>query len=249
MFIRKVLFLALSFLMLIGCNNQEQENRSPADQQIQEYSQKLEDCKDNAAKKIAEVKRQPEQPIVIQKEYVRSFDVAPDDIILGHPQAKTVVVEYFSPTCPHCVIYHKKIFPEIKKAFIDTGKIAYVIREFIGNKQDLDATILARCEGSIAKYNDFISVILEQQDNWAFSKNYREILTNIGSLGGIGPERYAACLNDEEKTKILLDNTKLAAKEPSFVGTPAFFINGKQYNKPYTFEDLSNAIENSIANN
>ena len=75
---------------------------------------------------------------------------------------------------------------------------------------------------------------MNQQNNWAFSKNYREILTNIGSLGGVSPENFSGCLNDQDKIKTLMENTKLAASLPKFVGTPSFFINGKQFTERYT---------------
>ena len=80
---------------------------------------------------------------------VRGFFAQADDIIYGNAESKIVFLEYFSPTCPHCVDFRNKIFPKIKEKYIDTGKILYILREFIGNKQDLDAAILARCDGNI----------------------------------------------------------------------------------------------------
>ena len=100
------------------------------------------------------------------------LNIKTDDIVLGNTNAKIVVVEYFAPTCSHCVNAHHKIFPVIKKQYIDTGKIAYVMREFVGNKQDLDASILARCDGSTKKYMQFKSLLLSKQQNWIFDKHY-----------------------------------------------------------------------------
>jgi len=206
--IQKILFLAIAFT-LTACD-QEQIVDDPAKTQIKEYTKKLKICEEEDG----------------NKDYVRSLSVvSTDDIVIGDPKSKIVLVEYFAPTCPHCVHYHQKIFPEIKAKYIDTNKIAYVIREFIGNKQDLDATILARCSGHTDTYLKFLEVILKQQNNWAFSKNYREILTNIGSLGGVSPENFSTCLNDQNKIKILMENTKLVTNLPTFIGTPSFFIN------------------------
>ena len=227
--IQKILFLAIAFT-LTACD-QEQVVDDPAKNQIKEYTKKLKICEEEDG----------------NKDYVRSLSVvSTDDIVIGDPKSKIVLVEYFAPTCPHCVHYHQKIFPEIKAKYIDTNKIAYVIREFIGNKQDLDATILARCSGHTDTYLKFLEVILNQQNNWAFSKNYREILTNIGSLGGVSPENFSTCLNDQNKIKILMENTKLVTHLPTFIGTPSFFINGKQFNEKYTFEELSKAIDKEL---
>lgn len=203
-----------------------------------------------AEDKINDTTSSTEQAVVPEQakhiHMMRGYKVEADDIFLGNANSKTIVIEYYSPTCVHCGMYHKMLFPEIEKKYIDTGKIAYVIREFIGYKQDFDAAILARCDGSIEKYKSFMSVLLEQQSSWAFSKNYHEILTNIGSLGGISPQKYATCLKDEKKMQTLLENTKLLGSDPNFRGTPAFFINGQAYTNPYTIEGLSEAIDKAI---
>ncbi|RTK92037.1 MAG: protein-disulfide reductase [Rickettsiales bacterium] len=255
----KKIISIISLVGLVACSEVE-EKKSPANAQIAEYTKKLVECAENKTKtpddklqdnkdlldKNTETSTPNNPPISqgpVEEKHVRGFGIEVDDLVLGNEKSKVVVMEYFSPTCPHCVVYQKKIFPELAKKYIDTNRIAYVTREFIGNKQDLDATILARCEGSLKSYHNFMKIILEQQDSWAFSKNYREILTNIGTLGGVNPEKYANCLNDEEKIQVLMENTKLIAKEPQFIGTPAFFINGKKFNKPYTVEELSKAIE------
>lgn len=235
------LFL-LSVFVLFACSDQKDVD-SPAKDQIEEYSKKLDDCKENAAEVKSKQELEKAKAQVIKKVFGRGYNAEPDDIVLGNDDAKVVLVEYFSPTCPHCVNYHKRIFPEIKKKYIDNNKIQYVMREFIGNKQDLDATILARCLDDQDLYFKFMNVILEKQDSWAYSKNYREILTNIGAMGGVSAEQYAICLNDESKIKNFIENTKLVAKEPRFIGTPTFFVNGKQFTKPYTVDELSNAID------
>jgi protein-disulfide isomerase len=244
--LRPFLLLFFTIFLLASCSEQKEAD-SPAKEQIEEYSKDLEDCKEKATEKRSQQNIDEAKAAVVKKVFGRGYTAEPDDITLGNSESKLVLVEYFSPTCPHCVNYHKRTFPEIKKKYIDTGKIQYVMREFIGNKQDLDATVLARCEGTQDVYFKFMNVILEKQDSWAFSKNYREILTNIGAMGGVSAEKYANCLNDESKIKNLIENTKLVAKEPRFIGTPSFFLNGKQFTKPYTFEELSSAIDSVIS--
>ncbi len=185
--------------------------------------------------------------------YKPSFAVSKNDIILGNASADVVVIEYFSPTCPHCFYYHEKILPELKKQYIDTNKIAYVIREFIGNKQDLDAAILERCQNNVDSFIKFQTVILAQQNKWAVTNKYRELLTNIGQIGGISAETYEKCLADNKIFETLLANTKLASSVQGFVGTPTFFVNGLHITEGYSLENLSKqidkALQDSITNN
>lgn len=243
----KNFLLLISVIFLSSCS-EEQKVETPAQEQINEYTKKVEECKDqeNTKKELPPIAKDTEPKAKKLSLPERDFKIQPDDMVLGNPNSKVVLVEYFSPTCPHCISYHKRTFPELKAKYIDTNKIAYISREFIGNKQDLDAAILSRCKGNLESYLKFVDVILAKQDNWAFDKNYREILTNFGSLGGVSPQEYADCLNNQSITQTLIENTKLVALEPKFVGTPSFFINGKLFVQPYTIEELSKALEDSL---
>ncbi|WP_341764411.1 DsbA family protein [Candidatus Tisiphia endosymbiont of Beris chalybata] len=175
-----------------------------------------------------------------------TFKVNNSDIVLGNADAKVVFIEYYSPTCPHCAYYNKTILPQLKKKYTDTNKIAYVIREFIGSKEDLDAAILQRCTNNINNFLKFQAVLLEQQDKWAGNKRYRELLTNIGKIGGIPESTYATCLKDDKIVKMLIANTNLANTAPGFIGTPAFFINGEQVSGGYGLENLSKQLDAAL---
>ncbi|WP_218460208.1 DsbA family protein [Rickettsia sp. TH2014] len=174
-----------------------------------------------------------------------TFKVDDNDMVLGNKKSNVIVVEYFSPTCPHCAYYHQTIFPELKKKYIDTNKIAYVVREFIATKQDLDAAILARCKGDINSFVQFHNIILQQQDKWAYSNKYRELLTDIGQLGGVPPEEYKQCLNSDKITETLIANTNFVAKAPKFIGTPSFFVNGVQTGN-YSIDSISTAVDKAL---
>ncbi|ABV74381.1 Protein-disulfide isomerase [Rickettsia akari str. Hartford] len=174
-----------------------------------------------------------------------TFEVDVNDMVLGNKKSNVIVVEYFSPTCPHCAYYHQTIFPELKKKYIDTNKIAYVVREFIATKQDLDAAILARCKGDINSFVQFHNIILQQQDKWAYSNKYRELLTDIGQLGGVPPEEYKQCLNSDKITETLIANTNFVAKAPKFIGTPSFFVNGVQTGN-YSIDSISTAVDKAL---
>ncbi|MCC8417753.1 MAG: DsbA family protein [Rickettsia endosymbiont of Bryobia graminum] len=175
-----------------------------------------------------------------------NFKINKNDIVLGNPDSKVVLIEYYSPTCPHCAYFNKAVLPELKKKYVVTNKIAYVTREFISNKQDLDAAILQRCTTSKDSFLKFQSVILEQQDKWAGSAKYRSLLTNIGQIGGVSSESFEKCLKDDKLAKILLENTNFISQSPKFIGTPAFFINGEPVSEGYSLDILSKKIDKAL---
>ena len=169
-----------------------------------------------------------------------------NDIVIGSRDAKVILIEYFAPTCTHCSEYHLKVFPELKHKYIDTGKIAYVMRECVSNKQDFDASLLARCKGDVDSYQKLTSHLLHTQDTWAYSKDYRANLYKIANDHGISNEQYNLCLKDDIKSKTLFDHAKLLAADDDFIGTPSFYINGKLFKAEYTLDGLSEAIEGEL---
>ena len=50
---------------------------------------------------------------------------------MGDPKAKVTVIEYGSAACPHCARVNNEVLPQIKKTYIDTGKVRYVFREIL----------------------------------------------------------------------------------------------------------------------
>lgn len=242
---KKYIILALTCL-LAACSNSENEVKKPEIEQEKSSPAPVVTV-DPEMQKAAIENTEKNQSEMEKPQILTGYRLKSDDIYWGNTSSKVTLIEYFSPTCPHCVYYHSKILPEIRKKYIDTGKILYISREFISNKQDFDATILARCQGNRESYASFMDIFLKQQSKWAFNKNYREMLTNIGMLGGVSPERFAECLNDKEISNSIIENTKLIAQERGFIGTPAFIINGKFHQKSYSVKDLSEAIDKLLS--
>ncbi|KJV81630.1 thioredoxin family protein [Rickettsia hoogstraalii str. RCCE3] len=264
---RSIFIVPIFLLFLSSCSEEKTQNKNQEEKQIigqetlqnnntsQEINQEAVNS-ENAAESIvpandnnqtdevstpaSQEQKNPEiKPVKV------TFKVDDNDMVLGNKKSNVIVVEYFSPTCPHCAYYHQTIFPELKKKYIDTNKIAYVVREFIATKQDLDAAILARCKGDINSFVQFHNIILQQQDKWAYSNKYRELLTDIGQLGGVPPEEYKQCLNSDKITETLIANTNFVAKTPKFIGTPSFFVNGVQTGN-YSIDNISTAVDKAL---
>lgn len=264
---RSIFIVPIFLLFLSSCSEEKTQNKNQEEKQIIEQetlqnnntSQKINqetvnsentaesivpDNDNNQTDEISTPDSQEQKNTEIKPVKV-TFKVDDNDMVLGNKKSNVIVVEYFSPTCPHCAYYHQTTFPELKKKYIDTNKIAYVVREFIATKQDLDAAILARCKGDINSFVQFHNIILQQQDKWAYSNKYRELLTDIGQLGGVPPEEYKQCLNSDKITETLIANTNFVAKAPKFIGTPSFFVNGVQTGN-YSIDSISTAVDKAL---
>ena len=126
---------------------------------------------------------------------------AEGEMAMGPETAKVTIVEYASASCPHCANFYKTTFPDLKKEYIDTGKIRFVFREFPHNEPALAAFMLARCAPK-DKYFPLIDMFFEQQDIWLQAP--LEGLSKIAQLAGFTKESFDACLKNEEVAKGIL---------------------------------------------
>jgi len=166
----------------------------------------------------------------------------PGDMAIGRPDAPITVIEYFSLTCSHCEHFHNKVYPKIKKEYIDTGRVRMILRDFPLNRPAMDAALLARCGGPDS-YFAFIDTLFDTYNNWTRSSDYLADLTQIGQVGGIPAEDFRACKANEEMETRILSNMIEADEAYSIQGTPTFIINGKKYDQGMSFEKFETIIE------
>ena len=74
---------------------------------------------------------------------VKLGNVAIPDKVLGDPAAKVTVIEYASPTCPHCAQWSNLVLPAFKEKYVATGKVKFIIRPFARNTLDAAIFMLA----------------------------------------------------------------------------------------------------------
>lgn len=150
------------------------------------------------------------------------------DYALGPADAKVVVVEYASLTCPHCADFHKNVLPGIKKGFIDAGKVRYVYRDFPLDRVALAAASIARCAGRPSFFG-FIETFYATQDRWARASDPIAALEKLARLGGMSKEKFDGCLGDDAIGDEILKRRLEASEDFQVTGTPTLFVNGKRY--------------------
>ena len=105
------------------------------------------------------------------------------DVALGPENAKVTIIEYASLTCSHCANFHKTTWPELKKRYIDTGKVRFVLREFPHDPLATACFMLARCDTK-KKYYPITDLLFEQQRNWAFTDKPLDALRGLMRQAG-----------------------------------------------------------------
>ena len=181
-----------------------------------------------------------------------SKPVVEGDMALGAAEgAKVTVVEYASPTCPHCALWQQNTWPAFKAAYVDTNKVRYVFRELPTPPTDIAAAgfLLARCAGE-DKYFDVVHAIMESQSEWRTGTSPRASLVRIAAENGMDEAAFTRCVTNPEAIAALETRIK-AATDAGVINTPTFFVNGRQVSslggEGAVMADLGPAIEAELA--
>lgn len=169
----------------------------------------------------------------------------PADHFIGGEDAKVTIIEYASSTCPHCATFHVNTFPQIKKEYIDTGKIRFVLRPFVLNILDAVVFMLAYKAGetSTQNYYTIIDAYMKTQSQWTQAKDPRKALLEIAKQYGFTEETFDETLTNKEVFAGMERLREQASKEFDMHGTPSFYINGTQLEGNQSFEAMAAQID------
>lgn len=155
---------------------------------------------------------------------------AEGDMAMGAAEgAKVTVIEYASPTCPHCALWQQNTWPAFKAKYVDTNKVRYVFRELPTPPAEVAAAgfLLARCAGE-DKYFDVMHELLANQNEWrSGALEPRASLIKTANSFGISEQQFTACVSDP-KGIAALEGRVQSAMAAGISGTPTFVVNGRQ---------------------
>jgi protein-disulfide isomerase len=166
------------------------------------------------------------------------------DMAIGSDKAPVTAVEYASMTCPHCAHFQEVTFPELKKKYIDTGKVRYILREFPLDSLAAAAFMLARCAGETdsSKYFSMVDTLFRQQAQWAVEKPIPPLLA-IAKQTGFTEKSFDDCLSNQKILESIESVRQRAVDKFKVQSTPTFFINGTPHVGALSIEELSKAID------
>jgi protein-disulfide isomerase len=184
--------------------------------------------------------------LMVQNATDATRPVSQPDMALGLANANVTITEYASPTCPHCADSNAKVFPKIKAAYIDTGKVRYVFREFPRNLKDAACSMLACriANGDSGKYFAVIDRVFRQQDE--LIEKTTDTLKLIGKQAGLSAQAVEDCLKDQALLNRINADRKFAKDVLKVDGTPTFFINGETIVGEAAFEEFDNKIKSLL---
>ena len=164
----------------------------------------------------------------------------------GKENAKVTIIVYESLTCGHCADFHKNVYPDLKKEFIDTGLVKIEFRNFPLDMAALNASKIAHCKND-GKSN-ILHFLFENQKKWAkgddldqFNSNLKEII-NKEDFG----INFDKCVNNKKIEDHILEDRIEGVKKFEVNSTPTIIINDKKFDKPLNYKNLKKTIKKLI---
>ena len=164
----------------------------------------------------------------------------------GNKNAKVTIITYESLTCGHCADFHKNVYPQLKKEFIDTGLVKIEFRHFPLDMAALNASKIAQCNND--GKSDLLHFLFSNQKKWAIGKTVEVANENLKKL--LKDENIAVdfekCTNNKNIEDYVLNDRIEGVKKFKINATPTIIINNKKFDKPLNYKNLKKSIEKLI---
>ncbi len=141
--------------------------------------------------------------------------------MIGNKDAPITMVEFTDYQCPFCQRFHVTVFNELKKNYIDTGKVRFYSRDLpldTLHPNAMRAAMSARCaaeQGQFWKLRDLMGANPDKLD-------MGNILQTVVNLG-MDAAAFKTCV-ESDKYKMAIQNDVLEAAKIGADGTPTFVI-------------------------
>ena len=167
-------------------------------------------------------------------------------IVIGDKNAKITIMAFESFTCSHCANFHKNVYPELKKDFLDTGLAKIEFRHF-----PLDAAAFNASKVSLCKNDgnpDILESLYANQQKWIkgnsieeANKNLKKYLKDEGFVID-----FEKCINNKEIEDFVLNDRIDGSKNFKVSSTPTIIINNKKFEEKLNYKNLKKALEKMI---
>lgn len=143
-----------------------------------------------------------------------------EGMVLGNKKATVALVEFSDYQCPFCARFHRTVFEELKKKYIDTGQVLYVFHDFPlpSHGEAKPAAVAARCAGEQGAYWAMQRVFFGNQQRLG-AEYYRDTAKSLG----LRASEFSRCI-DQGVLQKRVEKDMAYGQELGVSGTPTFFV-------------------------
>ena len=167
-------------------------------------------------------------------------------IVAGNKDAKITIITYESLTCSHCADFHKDIYPQLKKDYIDTGLAKIEFRHFPLDVAAFNASKVSQCKSDQSL--EILESLYSNQQGWVKGNTAEEINNNLKKFlkeEGFKID-FEKCINDKEIEDFVLNDRIEGVKKFKVNATPTIIINDEKFNKTLNYKNLKKSLEKLI---
>ena len=164
----------------------------------------------------------------------------------GSENAKITIITYESLTCGHCADFHKNVYPNLKKNFIDTGLVKIEFRHFPLDIAAFNASKIGQCNND--GKSEVLHTLFLGQKKWAKGNSPEEAKTHLKKF--LKDENvkvdFEKCLKDKDIEDYVLNDRIEGVKKFKVNATPTIIINDKKFEKALNYKNLKKYLEKLI---
>ena len=164
----------------------------------------------------------------------------------GERNAKITIITYESLTCGHCADFHKNVYPNLKKDFIDKGLVKIEFRHFPLDIAAFNASKISQCNND--GKSDLLHILFSGQKKWAKGKTPEEatlFLKKFLKDENVSVD-FEKCLSDKSIEDYVLNDRIDGVKKFEVNATPTIIINEKKFDKALNYKNLKKYLEKLI---
>ena len=162
-----------------------------------------------------------------------------DDAVLGNKDAKVTIVEFSDYECPYCGRHFSETYPQIKKDYIDTGKVKIVFRDFplSFHPNAQPAAEASECADEQGKFWEYHDALYQNQQILGSA-----LYTQLAEQLGLDVQKFQQCIDSGRYRQEVQDDFAYGS-QIGVSGTPTFFINGIGLVGAQPYEAFKQVIE------
>ena len=167
-------------------------------------------------------------------------------IVSGNLNAKITIIAYESLTCSHCADFHKNVYPQLKRDYLDTGLAKIEFRHFPLDIAAFNASKISQCKEN--KSLKILESLYSGQQEWVRGNTIEQVNENLKEF--IKKEGFEIdfekCINDKKIEDFILNDRIEGAKNFKVNATPTIIINNEKFEKTLNYKNLKKALEKLI---
>ena len=167
-------------------------------------------------------------------------------ITSGNENAKIIIIAYESLTCSHCANFHKDVYPQLKKDYIDKGLVKIEFRHFPLDIAAFNAAKIAQCKSDQSL--EILESLYFNQQRWVKGSTIEDINNNLRKyLKNAGFKiDFDKCINNKRIEDFVLNDRIEGTKNFNVNATPTIIINNKKFEKTLNYKNLKKSLEKLI---